>query len=437
MTRWFSSSVDLKSQKFVDVGLDSIVAALKIPRDVGKPPWSRGRNRQDSNNYNSNYGNNRGKNYERRFRNYDLPRPRVKRLRDDRWHGRPRAWNDWSQTGGMYSDRRAGGRDDQYNNYYRRGPAYGRAPRYSNWYNRRNRYDNAEDSEWVDEEEVQQQRNYGGNEFYGNHWSSNSGRNNYGSNRYKDDRGNGYNGYREQNRYQRPQQQFSQPQRQPSALNGQTNEDSNIMDTNESRPKGTQSNLAKKKVLNWPTLLISNLNPSVTDLDIYDLFQEFGNLKRANVHHDKYGNSLQTADVVFFSEEDARRALKEYDNTPLDGYVMRIFLCNSFASASESVTSSKTSQVSEDRRRQRERGGGDADNDVDRNRYYNNNKRSGSKSAIPSSAFQVNDIPKVEVNKHFMSNWSEELKRQSSKPRIPIKQGKWWHQQSSNRRSDY
>ena len=445
MTRWFSnSSVNLKSQKFVDVSLDNIVAALNIPRDVGKPPWSRGgggggggRNRRDSG-----YGYNRDRNYGRNYRSYDIPEPRVKRLRDDPWRRRPRGWNDWSQTGGMYSDRRGGGRDDSYDDYYRRGPNYGRAPRYSNWYNRRNRYNDEEDGEWVDEEDDQQQ-NYGG-ALYGNHWNSNRGWNNYGNNRYNSDNsGNGYNGYREQNRYRHQQRELpQQQQRQKSAFNGRSNDDeSSLMDTSDGRPKGSQSALpAKKKVLNWPTLLISNLNPAVTDLDIYDLFQEFGNLKRANVHHDKYGNSLQTADVVFFSEEDARRALKEYDNTPLDGCPMRIFLCNSFTSASESTTSTKTNPV-DDRRRQRENGGGDADLDdrySDRKARNNDSGyRSGSKSANPSSMFQVNDIPKVDSNKNFNSRFSEEIKHESSKPRIPIKQGKWWHQQSRNRRSDY
>ena len=224
---------------------------------------------------------------------------------------------------------------------------------------------------------------------------------------------------------------------------------------------------ANKKFLNWPTLLISNLNPVVTDLDIYDLFQEFGNLKRANVHHDKYGHSLQTADVVFFSEDDARRALKEYDNTPLDGYVMRIFLCNSFSAGSGSTTtttpsgsvsSSRTSQVAaEDGEGKssysssRHSKNNNNNNNINNNNNNNNNnninnnddssyrqggRKSGSKSEN-AALFQVNDIPRMDSNKHFFNNFSDELKNQSSKPRIPVRQGKWWHQQSRDRRSDY
>ena len=151
---------------------------------------------------------------------------------------------------------------------------------------------------------------------------------------------------------------------------------------------------------------------------------------------------------------------REYDNTPLDGCVMRIFLCNSFTETSVSASTSRVSQTSEDRDSRRgktsgggggreERGGGDADgrissssktNSSSRHRHGNNHSSQKNLSDNHPSAtplFKVNDIPKVDSNKNFVSNFSDEMKHQSSKPRIPIKQGKWWHQQSRAGRSDY
>ena len=346
MTRWYGSRVDLKSQKFVDVSLDSIVAAMKIPRDVGKPPWSR--NNNNGNNYRGGgRGDYRGgggggsyNNNSRRY--YEPPPPRVKRLRDDRNRSRPRGWNQWSQTGGMYSDRRGGGREGDYGYGGWSGGGGGgwsRAPRYSSWYNRRQRYGD-DDEDWVDEDGggdgyeggYGRYGNGGGNGPWGNYSNYNRRGWNGGNDGYNNRYGGG--GYNNGGNYG----SRSQLRQQQSAFSGRgrgTNEDDNDrMDTTDGRSsslkignhnnkilngggggggdggKTSHATSSSHKVLHWPTLLISNLNPAVTDLDIYDLFQEFGNLKRANVHHDKYGNSLQTADVVFFSEDDARRALR-------------------------------------------------------------------------------------------------------------------------------
>jgi len=453
--------VDLKSQKFVDVSLDSIVAAMNIPRNVGKPPWDRSRNNGNNNNrnygggggggrrfnYNNNY-NNYNNNYSRRF----FDPPRVKRLRDDRYRSRPRGWNTWSHTGGMYSDSRGSGRDYDDDRYgYGRGNrgSYGRAPKYSNWYNRRNNRYDEEDEDWVDEDAGYGYGGRGGggysnndSGYYGQHWNSRDRRS---GGDYRNDSHGGYRSGRNNNSGSRSQQRY-----QPSA-SGSRFDDADRMDTDEARPfsskgESKRSNNAKSsstttatkhKVLHWPTLLISNLNPAVTDLDIYDLFQEFGNLKRANVHHDKYGNSLQTADVVFFSEDDAKRALREYDNTPLDGCLMRIFLCNSFSETSVSSRTSQTSVETSSHRGKgadREVGGGDA---KAASSPSFSSRPAGSRSANPSSMFKVNDISTLDSNKNFVSNFSDEMKHYSSKPRIPIKQGKWWHQQSRVGRADY
>lgn len=99
---------------------------------------------------------------------------------------------------------------------------------------------------------------------------------------------------------------------------------------------------AKASITTSPArLVVSNLDPGVTDSDIEELFSEFGPMKGASVHYDRFGNSRETADIVFQDEKDALNAVNKYNGIPLDGKPMDIQISISNQIYQESTNGSK------------------------------------------------------------------------------------------------
>jgi len=99
--------------------------------------------------------------------------------------------------------------------------------------------------------------------------------------------------------------------------------------------------LTSKKVaaaLSSSKLIVNNLHFKVTDNDIRELFGKFGKLKRALVHYDSKAKSLGTAEVVFLDQQNALKAMKKYNQVPLDGRPMQISIVNSLHQAINPAT---------------------------------------------------------------------------------------------------
>lgn len=84
---------------------------------------------------------------------------------------------------------------------------------------------------------------------------------------------------------------------------------------------------------------VANLDFSVSQLDMQELFGEFGKLLKVNMHFNQKGKSQGTCEVVFARKQDAAKAMKKYNGVPLDGRKMSISIIGEDSTTSKpSVT---------------------------------------------------------------------------------------------------
>jgi len=71
-------------------------------------------------------------------------------------------------------------------------------------------------------------------------------------------------------------------------------------------------------------IMLTNLDPQLTEDDCLEIFQNVGPVSRAIIHYNRDGSSQGTAEVHFANKNDALRAVDEYDAAQIDGRPMYV-----------------------------------------------------------------------------------------------------------------
>ncbi|CAI2379900.1 unnamed protein product [Moneuplotes crassus] len=79
-----------------------------------------------------------------------------------------------------------------------------------------------------------------------------------------------------------------------------------------------------KQVKQSTKLKVLNLNRSITNEDLNELFNHIGPLTECRREYDEFGRPLGSASVAFEHAKDAKKAFDEYNGGELDGNVMVI-----------------------------------------------------------------------------------------------------------------
>ncbi|KAI8879379.1 RNA-binding domain-containing protein [Backusella circina FSU 941] len=161
-----------------------------------------------------------------------------------------------------------------------------------------------------------------------------------------------------------------------SPYNGRSGRQSNNQNNNRSSSNNNSNSNNKARSSGGNNLVVANLHFNVTEKDLYDLFGQIGQLKRAFLHIGPNGKSAGIADIVFASSNDAERAKVTYNNVELDGRPMRI----TNASITQAVQSTNSSAPRRNTNNNNNNGGG--------NRRFggrnNNNRRTNNQRSQPN-----------------------------------------------------
>lgn len=107
--------------------------------------------------------------------------------------------------------------------------------------------------------------------------------------------------------------------------------------------KNNNSIAGSKKPNKGAKVMVSNLDPGVTQTDIAELFETVGPLKSAKLLMHADGRSAGSAEVIFEKIGHAVEAIKKYNNVPLDNRPLQITL----------ATDSAPLRITKDRRGQK------------------------------------------------------------------------------------